>query len=203
MILEQIQYITRDDENFSHSQQAEIMFEQGIKLVQLRMKNASRDEIVEESQKAILYANRFNSRVIINDSVEIAKEVNAHGVHLGLNDMPVDEARNVLGKDIIIGGTANTVEHVFFQIKKGVDYVGMGPFKYTLTKENLSPIIGLHGYSEIVDQLKQRKIKIPVFAVGGIALNDIKELQKVGIKHVAISKGLWDKYKPIELYKRN
>ncbi|MFW5754614.1 MAG: thiamine phosphate synthase, partial [Marinilabiliaceae bacterium] len=127
----QIQYITRDNDDLTHAEQARLAFKGGIKWVQLRMKNSARTEIIEQGRLARSYANVCGGKLIVNDSVEIAMAVNAHGVHLGLNDMPADEARRLVGGDFIIGGTANTLDDVIHQIQKGADYVGVGPFRHT------------------------------------------------------------------------
>lgn len=187
-----IQYITRDHDSYTHAEQARLAFNSGIEWVQIRMKNSTSAEIIEQSQLAVSYANSAGGKLIINDSVEIAREVQAHGIHLGLTDMPVDEARRMLGDDMIIGGTANTLDEVVRQVRRGAGYVGVGPYRYTLTKKNLSPVLGLEGYKELIRSLNELKIKIPLVAVGGITQNDIPELTNAGIAGVAISGGLLD-----------
>jgi len=188
-----IQYITRDDPACSPSEQAKRMFQDGIKWVQIRMKKATEAEILAEADKAMGYARQFDGRLIINDSIEIARKVNAHGIHLGLKDTPVDEARKILGDEIIIGGTANTLEDIQLQVSKGADYVGLGPFRFTGTKENLSPVIGLDGYQKIMDQLGKLNISTPMVAVGGLLESDIDPILQTGINGVAISGALFNK----------
>ncbi|PWE00476.1 thiamine phosphate synthase [Marinilabilia rubra] len=188
-----IQYITRDDTACSHSEQARLMFQNGIKWVQIRMKKASEAEILAEAEKAMDYAGALNGRLIINDSVSIAQKVSAHGLHLGLKDTPVNEAREILGNGIIIGGTANTLEDIRRQVSKGADYVGLGPFRFTSTKENLSPVIGLDGYQKIMGQLRELNISTPIVAVGGLLESDIEPIKSTGIHGVAISGALFSK----------
>jgi len=185
-----IQYITQDSDRFSHSDQARLMFKKGIECVQIRMKNSSEEEILRQSKKALKYAEQYNLTLIINDSIEITKEIGAHGVHLGLSDTPINEAREFLGDEFIIGGTANTIKDIQLQQSLGADYVGLGPFKPTTTKKNLSPIIGLNGYKEILFQMKNLKLDIPIIAVGGIQLNDIETLTQTGLYGVALSGAL-------------
>jgi thiamine-phosphate pyrophosphorylase len=189
-----LQYITRDNDKFSHSEQAKLMYTNGIDWVQIRMKNATASEIEAESIKALEYARTFNSKLIINDNIEITKEIGAHGVHLGLKDMPVNDAREYLGNDFIIGGTANTIEDLVLQCERGADYVGLGPFRFTTTKKNLSQVIGLEGYKQIVNQTLERRITIPIVAVGGITPDDIDRIKDTGINGVAISGALFEKY---------
>lgn len=188
-----IQYITRDDSNYSHAEQARIMFENDIKWVQIRMKNTSMDEVLEQAKIAMVYAHQHEGTLIINDSIEIAQKVKAHGIHLGLKDTPVDEARKIMGNKVIIGGTANTIEDIQMQVAKSADYVGLGPFRFTNTKKNLSPIIGLAGYKEIKRQLLRLTITTPIVAVGGILETDIEEIMKTGMDGIAISGALFIK----------
>ncbi|WP_421919125.1 thiamine phosphate synthase [Marinifilum sp.] len=185
-----IQYITQDHAVLSHSMQAKLAFENGIEAVQIRMKNSSKEEIFEEASKALQYANDQKGTLIINDSIEIAKEIGAHALHLGLKDTPIDEARKILGKEIIIGGTANTLNDIILQKSRGADYVGVGPFRHTTTKKNLSTIVGMEGYQKILSEMNEKEIEIPLVAVGGILLDEIEELQHAGMHGVAISGAL-------------
>ena len=187
-----IQYITRDDKQYSHAEQARLMFSNNISWVQVRMKDATDEEIVEEAREALQYAKEFNGTLIINDSIEICKAVGAHGVHLGLKDISIDEARQLLGSEAIIGGTANTLSDVLSQYRKGADYIGLGPFTFTETKKNLSPILGLEGYRNLTVKLNEIGLQIPIVAVGGITYNDIEEILNTGINGVAMSGTLFN-----------
>ncbi|MNE76174.1 Thiamine-phosphate synthase [compost metagenome] len=119
--------------------------------------------------------------------MEIAKEIDADGVHLGLTDTSVAEARKILGPTKIIGGTANTLDDVLQRIEEKCDYVGLGPFRFTTTKEKLSPILGLEGYKQIVSELTGRQVSIPIYAIGGIELIDLEDLKHTGVYGVAVS----------------
>lgn len=185
-----LQYITQESNRFSHAEQARIMFERGVNWVQMRMKKSTEIEIQSQCEMAMLHAQKYGGTLIINDNIHIAKSVGAHGVHLGLKDVPIDEARLFLGDDFIIGGTANTFNDLLLQYEKGADYVGLGPFRFTTTKQNLSAIIGLDGYRTICAQAKANKVEIPIIAVGGITLDDVPELECAGIFGVAISGAL-------------
>jgi thiamine-phosphate pyrophosphorylase len=189
-LIAELQYITQDSERFSHAEQAKLMFEKGVKCVQIRMKNSTKEDIIAQAKEALLYARQHHSCLLINDSIEIAKEIGADGVHLGLHDTPIDEARKFLGEDFIIGGTANTLEHIILQQERGADYVGLGPFKHTTTKKNLSPIIGLEGYRKINNALREQNCNIPIVAVGGICMEDIESIKETGLFGVAISGAL-------------
>ena len=129
----------------------------------------------------------YLANFIINDNVHLAKQINADGVHLGLSDMEVAEARSILGKTKIIGATANTFEDIVQQVNNGCDYIGLGPFQYTKTKAKLSPILGLEGYSSIISKMKDSQIEIPLYAIGGITLEDVESLMLTGIHGIAVS----------------
>jgi thiamine-phosphate pyrophosphorylase len=129
----------------------------------------------------------YLANFIVNDDVHLAKQFNADGVHLGLTDMGVAEARAILGKTKIIGATANTFEDIVRQVNNGCDYVGLGPFQFTKTKKNLSPILGIEGYQSIINKMEQSKIEIPIYAIGGITLENVDALIQTGIHGIAVS----------------
>jgi thiamine-phosphate pyrophosphorylase len=116
--------------------------------------------------------------------------VNATGVHLGKTDMPPAEARRILGDGFIIGGTANTFEDIRRLTDEGVDYIGLGPFRFTATKKNLSPILGLEGYKDILSRCRAAGIALPVLAIGGITVDDIPALMQTGVSGIAVSSAI-------------
>ena len=114
--------------------------------------------------------------------------IDSDGVHLGLNDESVSEARLILGDHKIIGGTANTLSDVLQRIGESCDYIGLGPLRFTATKEKLSPVLGFEGYQNIIESLQKESIAIPkIYAIGGVRLEDIKLLQRAGIYGAAVS----------------
>lgn len=159
----------------------------GCDWIQLRYKNHQEMSTNYVAEKIKTLCQKYAATFIINDFVHIAKEVDADGVHLGLDDMTIAEARQILGPDKIIGGTANTLEHVLQRIDEGCNYVGLGPFRFTTTKEKLSPILGLEGYKKIVEALQSQNKQIPIYAIGGIEMNDIESIVNVGIHGIAVS----------------
>lgn len=184
MILPNLHYISQgktSKEQLIHIQNACIA---GVELVQLRLKNAPLREILKTAEKVREITNNYQTKLIINDYYKIAKEIKADGVHLGKNDTCPTIVRKYLGASYIIGGTANTLQDCNILIDKKVDYIGLGPYRFTTTKEQLSPIIGLHGYSTI---LKELKTTTPIIAIGGITLNDVTKLLKTGIYGIAAS----------------
>ena len=182
-----LHFITTDHPAISHAEQAIRAYEAGGKWVQLRMKDASMELIEQEALKIVPVANTHNAILLINDHTEIVKKTGAHGVHLGKKDMCPNEARSFLGDEYIIGGTSNTLEDIVSLIEKGVDYVGLGPFRFTTTKKNLSPILGQEGYERILTGLSDRNLKVPIIAIGGILESDIESLKQTGIHGIALA----------------
>lgn len=161
--------------------------EAGTNWIQLRFKSASSElELLDVAVKARAMCNEYSATFIVNDHPHIAKKVFADGVHLGLKDMRVEECRKIVG-DIIIGGTANTFVDILQRVDEGCNYIGVGPYRYTTTKENLSPVIGLEGYKVIMDSCKASNVAIPIYAVGGIQFDDITELIQAGVYGIAAS----------------
>jgi thiamine-phosphate pyrophosphorylase len=186
-MLGKIQYISHGDTVEEQKQHILNALEAGCKLIQVRFKNGSKEAFLEVARQARVWCTYASAHLIINDSVEIANEVKADGVHLGLTDISVEEARKLLGPDKIIGGTANTLEDVLQRIREKCDYVGLGPLRFTATKEKLSPLLGFHGYENIVKELGMRGLSIPIYAIGGIVQNDVELLRKTGIYGIAVS----------------
>jgi thiamine-phosphate pyrophosphorylase len=182
-----LQFITANHPELTHSQQAIRAYRAGCKWVQLRMKEATEREIEQEIEKILPIAKEHNAVLLLNDNTQLALTMKTDGVHLGKMDMPPAEARKLLGYNKIIGGTANTLDDIIHLKQQGVDYIGLGPFRFTTTKKNLSPTLGIAGYQAIFDQLKQLKINIPVVAIGGITINDITPILDTGAFGIAMA----------------
>ena len=145
---------------------------------------------------------KYEAVFILDDHVRLVEKTGADGVHLGKNDMPVDEARRLLGNGKIIGGTANTLDDIIMHCSRGADYIGCGPFRFTTTKKNLAPVLGLEGYKEIMEGLGKAGIKIPVAAIGGITVGDIPAIMATGINGIAISGSVLKADDPVEEMKK-
>lgn len=180
-------FITMDDAPIDHLQQVESACRAGIRWIQLRMKQASDDEVRDMALAVKRICAAYGCILIIDDRVAVAAAVGADGVHLGKEDMTVSEARRLLGEGKIIGGTANVVEDILEHYRQGADYIGLGPYRYTTTKKKLSPILGLEGYRQIMNRLRQEHIHIPVVAIGGIGVEDVAPLLDAGLAGVAFS----------------
>lgn len=183
----ELQFITHFTDTYSYYDAARMALEGGCRWIQLRMKDASPEEVEQEALLIQSLCRQHGATFIIDDHVELVKKLHADGVHLGKKDMPVAEARRILGKDFIIGGTANTFEDVKMHYEAGADYIGCGPFRFTTTKKNLSPVLGLEGYRSIIGRMKEAGIHLPVVAIGGITFEDIPAIMETGVTGVALS----------------
>lgn len=187
----QVQFITHANDRFGYVEGAKMALEGGCRWIQLRTKAPGHEVDSTEYVKLATMLNdlcqRYDATFVLDDNVEVVRRLKIAGVHLGLSDMPVDEVRQLLGPETVIGGTANTFEHIAQHVANGVDYVGCGPFRFTSTKQKLASTLGLEGYRSIVEQMRQQDISIPMVAIGGIVLDDLESLKQVGIRGVAVS----------------
>lgn len=182
-----IQFITHANDRYDYLDGVRMALEGGCRWIQLRMKDASEEEVLKTAESTRKLCRQYDAVFLLDDYVELVERSGADGVHLGKNDMPIDEARRLLGKDKIIGGTANTFEDVKRIYSAGADYIGCGPFRFTTTKKKLSPILGLDGYRRIIKQMTAYGINIPVIAIGGILLQDVSDIMQTGVSGVAVS----------------
>lgn len=197
-----LQYISHFTPQIGYAEGIRMALEGGCRWIQLRMKNAPAGEIIACAEEVLPLCRRHGAKFLLDDHVELVRQLGADGVHLGKNDMPVDEARKILGPDIIIGGTANTIEDIIRLHKQGADYIGCGPFRFTTTKKNLSPILGLDGYKSIVLKMKELGIDLPIVAIGGITVEDIPAVMGTGVSGIALSGAILGAPDPVEMTAR-
>lgn len=197
-----VQFITHSNERYSYTEGAQMAIEGGCKWIQLRMKDASDEDVLAAAAVIQPLCKAHDAVFVLDDRVELAKRIKADGVHLGKHDMPVDEARRILGEDAIIGGTANTYEDVERLYRQGADYIGCGPLRYTTTKQNLSPVLGMDGYRNIISSMKANNIALPLVAIGGVVYDDIPLLVAMGVRGVAVSGVILNADNPTEEMRR-
>ena len=197
-----IQFITHETETVGYVEGARMALKGGCRWIQLRMKDASDDEVRKAAAEIQPMCKSHDAIFLLDDRVELAKELKADGVHLGKNDMPVDEARRVLGEEFIIGGTANTFEDIERLARQGADYIGCGPFRFTTTKKNLAPVIGIEGYRDIIEKMKAAGIDLPVVAIGGITADDIDDILATGVRGIAVSGTVLRAENPVAMMKQ-
>jgi len=197
-----LQFISHYTDNISYIDSIKIALAGGCRWIQLRMKDADDEEVRKIAIEAQRMCKEAKATFIIDDRVELVKEIGADGVHLGKNDMPIAKARILLGNDFIIGGTANTFEDVKSHYEASANYIGCGPFRFTTTKKNLSPVLGLDGYRRIVSKMKESNINLPIVAIGGIEAADISSILGIGVTGIALSGVVLRDQHPIEKMKQ-
>lgn len=195
-----LHFISQENEKVSHIESIRIALEAGCRWIQLRVKNRPEEEVLPIAWEATRLCDSYGAKLVINDFPRIALSVGAYGLHLGLTDMPVPEARALVGEKMVIGGTANTWEDIARRVNEGADYIGLGPFRFTNTKQNLSPILGIGGYHALMHQMQEAGHSTPVIAIGGITPEEIGELRKAGIHGVAMSAALIGAADPQKTY---
>ena len=185
-----LQFITNPSDRYSLLEEAQMAIEGGCRWIQLRMKDATDDEVRQVALELIPLCKENDTFLIIDDRVELVNELKVSGVHLGKDDMDPLEARELLGPHAIIGVTANTAEDIIRFKGKDVDYVGLGPVHFTTTKKKLAPELGYEGVKSVMDSIRAAGVELPVVAIGGIKKEDIKPLKEAGVNGVAVSGSL-------------
>lgn len=182
-----LQFITHKNDRYGYIEGAIEALAGGCKWIQLRMKEATTDELREAVKILKPACAEKEAILVIDDHVELVAELDVDGVHLGKNDMPPAEARRLLGEKYIIGATANTIEDIRALAVQDVDYIGLGPYRFTETKRNLSPVLGVEGYRRIMEACRAEGIEHPVVAIGGITIDDLQPLMDAGVSGIALS----------------
>lgn len=161
-------------------EQVEEALKGGATFIQLREKDLTEEEFLEEAKKIQQLCKKYRVPFIINDNVKLAKEIDADGVHVGQSDMEALDVRAQLGEDKIIGVSARTVEQALLAEKHGADYLGVGAVFQTGTKTDAREV-----EHSVLKEICT-KVDIPVVAIGGITQDNVKELSGSGINGVAV-----------------
>ena len=199
-----LMFITHRTPKYTECDEVRMAIQGGCSWIQLRMKDGIYEDTVRTC--ATICAEECERIVdfCVNDDLEAAVTCGATACHLGKNDMPLDIAWEVLRDKLdsnaifYIGATANTFEDIRLAVERGASYIGLGPYRFTGTKKNLSPILGLDGYRKIIAQCKEADIDIPIFAIGGITLEDVGPLMETGITGIAVSGAIINASDPVE-----
>ena len=179
--------LTRDDPNLCHSRQVEIFIEAGFRFIQLRSKSLPAPELFRQAKLAVEISKSNNCTLIINDFVDLACQVNADGVHLGKTDRPISYVRKMLKSNKVIGMTLHSLEEARSVVNNCPDYVGVGPYRRSKTKEHLNPILTDQDYRDIVYQI----YPIPAYLIGGLKSNDFSLTKSLGVHGIAICSELF------------
>jgi len=179
--------LTQDGLGIAHAEQAARLCSAGARWIQLRMKGAARGAWLAEAAAAVKACRRHGAVLIVNDSVDIAIASGADGAHLGGLDADWRGARLRLGPDRILGGTVGSPGDALRAVASGcLDYAGLGPLRFTPTKRNLSPVLGLEGVRALIEQLRG----IPAWVIGGVVPADLPALRDAGAAGAAVSSRL-------------
>lgn len=196
--MNQIQFITHSNDRYGYVAGARMALEGGCRWIQLRMKGATDEEVVETASQILPLCKQYGAVFLLDDRVHLVEQTQADGVHLGKDDMPISEARAALGEQYIIGGTANTIADIERIAQEGADYIGCGPFRFTTTKERLAPTLGLEGYRRLVAEMEARGITLPIVAIGGITYDDVPAIMQTGVDGIALSGAILNAADPVE-----
>ena len=202
MNADRLYFITHANDRYSYEEGAKVALDNGIRLIQLRMKHCDLDTVKQAAWRLKEECDKAGASLIIDDYAEIAAETGACGVHLGQTDEEITVARQKLTDKQIIGLTCNTFEQVFDAAKAGADYLGVGPYRFTRTKENLSPVLGVEGYRTLIAECRKHDIHIPIYAIGGIRLEDVKGLMEAGVYGIAVSSLILEAPNPEETIRK-
>ena len=175
--------------NLSHAEQTRRLIKGGAKLIQLRDKHASSLDFYKDAKEAVKAARRTNTKIIINDRVDMALALKASGVHLGQDDLPPKKARDILGDNAIIGFSTHNEEQAKASLKLPVNYIAVGPVFKTETKENTENVVGIEGIKKVREIIGN----LPLVGIGGINLKNFHAVLGAGVDTVALISGMLGK----------
>ncbi len=193
-----LQYITNGATPYEVEAEVQSALAGGCRWIQVRMKEADEATVIEAIGRVKPYCREAKAILLVDDRVGLVNKLGIDGVHLGQKDMAPSEARKIIGRQAIIGSTANNIEQVKALDFDNIDYVGVGPLRFTTTKSNLAPVLGLEGYREIMTWLRSADQSLPIVAIGGIMPEDVAALRQLGIYSVAVSGAIANAENPIK-----
>ncbi len=172
--------------NYTHAEIVRLLLAGGATFIQLRDKDASAKELLDAARECLALTRPAGAKLIINDRVDVALTADADGVHLGQDDLRVEEAREILGPDKIIGLSTHTLEQFHAAMRTSADYLAVGPVYETTTKENPSPTVGL----ELIAAARAITDR-PIVAIGGITVERAPAVIVAGADSVAVISALY------------
>jgi len=197
MIIPKLHYISQGDSPKKLLENIQKACTSGIELIQLHLNDISGKKILKLAEESREITSHYQTRLIITDHYKIAKEVKADGVFLGKTDCSPSIARKHLYTWQIMGGTANTLQDCEALIVHEVHYISLGPFRATISKDDLNPILGLNGYTAITEALRT---ETPIIGMGGITTGDVRDLLKAGVSGVAVSEEITNNFNAIRTF---
>ncbi len=185
--MERIYFITHKNERYSYLEGAKLALDNGIRLIQLRMKHSPLEQVKQTAYELLKECSKYKACLIMNDNADLAISLGFDGVHIGQNDERIESVKTKIHNNQMVGLTCNNFEQIQQAKELSADYIGLGPFRFTSTKEKLSPILGIEGYKNIMQQCRQMNIDLPIYAIGGIRLEDVNQIIGTGVYGIALS----------------
>jgi len=197
MIIPKLHYISQGNSPKELIENIQKACTSGAELVRFRLKNVSEKKFLKLATEAREITSHYQTRLIINDYYKIAIAVKADGVHLGKTDPSPTLARKHLFSWQIIGGAANTLQDCETLITKEVDYISLSPFRITPNETDLGTVLGLNGYTAIIEALKT---ETPIIGFGGITTDDVTAILDTGISGIAVSEAITQNFDAIRTF---
>jgi thiamine-phosphate pyrophosphorylase len=166
---------------FSHMEITRFAIAGGADTIQYRQKSGSTREMIEAARQMKRLCAEAGVTFIVNDRLDVAIAAEAHGVHLGQDDFPIPMARELLGEDRVIGGSAATLDEARKCLREGADYVGFGPVYPTSSKDDAGPVSGIDVLKQVVEI-----IPLPIIAIGGVGAENIPDVMRAGAHGIAV-----------------
>ncbi len=185
--IEKFQYITHDIPHLSHIEQAQQACEAGAKWIQYRCLSKTDEELLQDINAIAEICDDWGSTLIVTDHVHLNGKADIQGFHIEDMDADFIALRKLVGNDITLGGSANTIENLIRLANESADYAGYGPYAVSETKANNYALIDIEAYNHTVKELQNKAIELPVLAVGGIKIYDVEALMQTGIYGIAVS----------------
>lgn len=182
-----LMFITQQNEHNSLQEQLEGYVQGGGRLLQLRLKGLPKEELTRIAEHVVEVMQTLGGSVIINDYWDVAQRARAWGVHIGQEDGDPFEVRKAVGEEMAIGVTVNTLEQLVALKDAPIDYVGLGPLRFTRTKEKIAPLLGMEGVRKVVEGAREAGVSHPIFVIGGVENLDVYPLLELGVHGVAVS----------------
>ncbi|TSA53566.1 MAG: thiamine phosphate synthase [Planctomycetaceae bacterium] len=166
---------------FSHVELTRLAINGGADTIQFRQKSGSTREMIEVAKQMKQLCSKNGVTLIVNDRVDVAIAAEVDAVHLGQDDFTIPLARKLLGDDVIIGGSASTIEEARQCLSEGADYVGFGPVYPTTSKDDANPVTGIAMLKQVVEA-----IPLPIIVIGGVSAENVREVMRAGAHGIAV-----------------
>lgn len=186
--ISKLHYLTQDLPHRSHIEQTQIACHAGANWIQYRCFSKSETELIEEIHQVASICDDWGATLILTDYYHLLDRVDAQGVHLENMQADFMGIRSIISDEKTLGASANSITDIRrISDSEVVDYIGCGPFGYTATKPNDYQHLELKGYNDIAEYMRENAIDIPLLAVGGVKISDVKSLLAAGVYGIAVS----------------